>query len=81
MSPSGDPAGEIHVVSGSGSAVEVEVNLMGRDAASVRVSDESLGGRPTLRVLYPRMSIVYPPMGRWSNTNTNIRSDGTWAAT
>ena len=73
-----NPAGEVHIEAGSGSAVEVEVNAMGRDAASLSVSTQSLAGRPTLRVLYPHDRIVYPPMGRWSNTSTTVRSDGTW---
>lgn len=76
-----NPAGEIHVQAATGSAVEVEVTAQGRDAARLSVSDQSIAGRPTLRVLYPGNRIVYPPMGRWSNTNTSIRSDGTWGKT
>lgn len=74
-----NPAGEIHVAPATGNAVEVEVSLMGRDAGQVTVNDQPLAGRPTLRVLYPEgRSIVYPAMGRWSGTNTDIRKDGTW---
>ncbi len=73
-----NPAGEVHIEAASGNAVEVEVSPMGRDAASLTINDQPLGGRPTLRVLYPHDRIVYPPMGRWSNNNTSIRSDGTW---
>ena len=51
---------------------------MGRDAGELTINDQPLNGRPTLRVLYPHDHIVYPNMGRWSNTNTSIRSDGTW---
>jgi lia operon protein LiaG len=75
-----NPAGEVHIEATSGNAVEVEVSPMGRDASQLTINDQPLGGRPTLRVLYPHDRIVYPPMGRWSNTNTNIRSDGTWGA-
>src|SRR5207248_720528 len=57
----------------------VQVDLQGRDADRVRLDDQSLGGRPTLRVLYSDDRVVYPPMGRWSNTNTTMRSDGTWS--
>jgi len=73
-----NPAGEVKIEPGSGTAVEVLVNLMGPDAAEIRVSDEPLDGHPTLRVLYPARSIVYPPMGRFSNSGTTIRADGTW---
>src|SRR5438045_4127115 len=62
-----DPAGEVRFEPASGSAVEVVVSLMGDDASQVTVNDQALNGRPTLRVLYPGHTIVYPPMGRWSN--------------
>ena len=73
-----DPAGEVKIEAATGNAVEVEVSLMGSDAGEVKVSDQALGGRPTLRILYPGHTIIYPPMGRWSNSNTTIRDDGTW---
>lgn len=74
-----NPAGEVRMEPASGGAVEVVVSLMGRHASQVRVSDDQLGGHPTLRVIYPASRpIVYPPMGRWSSSNTTIRSDGTW---
>src|SRR5262249_14503115 len=56
-----NPAGQVKLEPATGSSVEVEVNILGRDASEVRVSDEPLEGRPTLRVLYPSSrSIVYP---------------------
>src|SRR5439155_7171615 len=74
-----NPAGQVRLEAATGSSVEVVVSLQGRDANEVRVSDEPLDGRPTLRVLYPwSRPIVYPPMGRWSNSGTTIRKDGTW---
>src|SRR5262245_57079720 len=73
-----DPAGEVHFEPATGNAVEVVVSLMGPDANEVTVSDQPLNGRPTLRVLYPGYTVIYPPMGRWSNSNTNVRGDGTW---
>jgi hypothetical protein len=73
-----NPAGEVRFEPATGNAVEVAVSLMGSDAADVTVNDQALNGRPTLRVLYPGHAIVYPPMGRWSNSNTTIRNDGTW---
>ncbi len=76
-----NPAGMIRVEAANGVNVEVDVTTQGRDAAALRISDEALAGKPTLRVLYPTNHIVYPPMGRWSNTNTTIRKDGTWGGT
>jgi hypothetical protein len=73
-----NPAGEVHIEAATGNAVQVDVSPMGHDAADLKIDDQPLGGRPTLRVLYPTDRIVYPPMGRWSNTNTSIHSDGTW---
>lgn len=76
-----NPAGNIRVEAATGANVEVDVNALGRDAAQLRISDEALNGRPTLRVLYPSHRIVYPPLGRWSNTTTSMRKDGTWGGT
>ena len=73
-----DPAGEVRFEPATGNAVEVVVTLMGSDANEVTVSDQPLNGRPTLRVLYPGYTVIYPPMGRWSNSNTTVRGDGTW---
>jgi len=73
-----NPAGEVRVEATSGSKVEVQVTTEGRDAGELEIRDEPMNGRPTLRVLYPTGRIVYPAMGRWSNTNSSIRRDGTW---
>lgn len=73
-----NPAGEVRIEPASGGAVTVEVTLTGRDAAELSVSDDAIGGHPTLRILYPQGPIVYPPMGRWSNTSSQIGRDGTW---
>lgn len=73
-----NPAGEVRVEATTGNQVEVVVTLAGRDAGELTVSTEAVSGRPSLRVLYPGNRIVSPPMGRWSNTNTSIRNDGTW---
>ena len=72
------PAGQVRIEAGTGNAVTVDVTLDGRDADDLQVSDEAVNGHPTLRVLYPTNTIVYPAMGRWSNSSTNIRRDGTW---
>jgi len=73
-----NPAGEVRIEASSGRDVEVVVTVAGRDAGELTVSTEPVGGRPALRVLYPGTRIVYPPLGRWSNTNRSIRRDGTW---
>jgi len=73
-----DPAGEVRFEPATGATVEVVVTLQGKDMGDVTVNDKALGSRPTLRVLYPGHTIIYPPMGRWSNSNTTIRDDGTW---
>ena len=73
-----DPAGEVKFEPATGNAVEVVVSIQGKDAGDVSVNDKALGSRPTLRVLYPGQTVIYPPMGRWSNSNTTIRDDGTW---
>jgi DUF4097 and DUF4098 domain-containing protein YvlB len=73
-----NPAGEIIIEPATGNVVEVVVSAMGRDAGKLSVSDAALGGRPTLRVLYPSRQIIYPKIGRFSNTSSEIHTDGTW---
>ncbi len=73
-----NPAGQVRIEPATRSSVEVTVTPAGRDAGQLTVSGQPIGGRSALRVLYPGNRIVYPPMGRWSNTSTSIRKDGTW---
>ena len=73
------PAGAVRIEATSGSSVIVEVTLGGPDASELKISDEKIDGRPTLRVLYPDNTITYPAMGHGSSTRTSIRSNGTWA--
>ena len=73
-----NPAGEVRIEAASGGNIQVEVSLQGPDAGQITLNDQSLGGLPTLRVLYPGHTIIYPPMGHWSNSNTTIHDDGTW---
>lgn len=72
-------AGEVRVVRGSGSEVVVRIDRGGRDASSLRIETGPIRGRSTLRVIYPDDEIVYPQMGRGSNTQTGVRSDGTFS--
>lgn len=71
-------AGEVEVRGGSGSDVVVEVRAGGEDRDRLRVETGRVGGRQTLRILYPDDRIVYPGR-RWSgNTTMRVRDDGTW---
>lgn len=71
-------AGQIEVRSGSGSAVVVELTRGGSDANQLAIETGEIDGRQTLRVIYPDDRIVYPEMGRGSNTEIRVRDDGTF---
>ena len=72
-------AGRMDVVRGTGSQVVVHVDAQGRDADGLRVEVGEIRGRNALRVIYPDDRIVYPEMGRGSNTNQRVRADGTFS--
>lgn len=71
-------AGQVRILAGSGPDVTVLVSRRGDDAGQLRVETGDLGGRATLRVIYPDDRIVYPGMGRGSSTDMRVRSDGTF---
>ena len=71
-------AGELHAVPGTGSDVVVEITRGGADAAKLTVQTGELRGRQTLRIVYPDDRIVYPKMGRNSNTTIEYDDDGTF---
>lgn len=71
-------AGKVEVVRGSGSDVVVRITRGGADAARLDVRTGDIDGRATLRIVYPDDEIVYPGMGRGSNTSMRVRSDGTF---
>jgi len=72
-------AGEIEVVGAAGSQVSVEVRRGGRDGAELSVQVGAIGGRETLRVIYPGDRVVYTAGSRWSgSTNLRVQRDGTW---
>jgi len=71
-------AGKVEVVRGSGSDVVVRVTRGGSDASKLDVRTGELGGRQTLRVMYPGDHVVYPGMGRGSNSSIRVRDDGTF---
>ena len=70
--------GQVRVEAGSAGDVVVEVTRGGDDAAKLDVQTGPLGGRQTLRVIYPDDDIVYPVMGFHSNTELEVREDGTF---
>ena len=71
-------AGRARLVAGNGSAVQVAVNALGRDADDLKIEQGPIRGRTTLRVIYPGDRVVYPEMGRGSNTSIHVRDDGTF---
>lgn len=71
-------AGRVEVVRGTGSEVVVRVTRGGAGASQLRIETGPVDGRATLRVVFPRDEIVYPAMGRGSNTSMRVRSDGTF---
>jgi hypothetical protein len=56
-------AGEMRIVSGTGSSVVVEVDAQGRDARRLTVEERTENGIRVLRVVYPEDRIVYPQDG------------------
>ncbi|NJD18977.1 MAG: DUF4097 domain-containing protein [Gemmatimonadetes bacterium] len=71
-------AGHASVVRGTGADVVVRVTRGGSDAARLEVETGLVEGRQTLRVRYPDDLVIYPEMGRGSNTNVRVRDDGTF---
>jgi lia operon protein LiaG len=70
-------AGEVSVEAGQGS-IGVQVSRGGGAAGQLRVEQGEIGGRETLRVIFPSDHIVYPPLGRGSSTQLRVRDDGTF---
>jgi hypothetical protein len=71
-------AGEITVTGVRGSEVTVQVMRGGRDASELDVEIGEIGGRQTLRVIYPSDRISYDGQGWGGTTNLRVRDDGTW---
>ena len=72
-----DLAGTVQIEAGSGDAVAVEVTRGGADLAQLRIAEGDLGGRATLRVIYPGDEVRYPALGDGS-TELYVREDGTF---
>ena len=71
-------AGVVRVERGGGREVTVEVRRGGRDGAKLKLESGDLKGRATLRVLYDADQVVYPKLGRWSNSTLSVANDGTF---
>src|SRR5687767_13620430 len=69
-------AGRMRAVAGTGDAVVVEITRGGADAAKLRVERGPIGGRETLRIVYPSDRVVYPDSR--SRTSMSVRGDGTF---
>jgi hypothetical protein len=70
-------AGTVTVEPGQGS-VSVQVVRGGRDAAKLTIERGEIGGRETLRVVYPANRIFYAGLERGSSTDLRVREDGTF---
>jgi lia operon protein LiaG len=73
-----DLVGAIRIVAATGSEVTAEVVREGSDAARLTVQSGELGGRQTLRVLFPGDRIAFADVGGWSRTRLRVRDDGTF---
>jgi hypothetical protein len=73
-----DLVGRVQVEQGSGSDVVVEVTRGGHDAKKLSIEVGEIRGRNSLRVRFPDDDIVYPELGRWSDSEFRVNSDGTF---
>jgi DUF4097 and DUF4098 domain-containing protein YvlB len=71
-------AGTVEIASGSGREVVVEVTRGGEDAERLQMEIREVDGREALIVRYPEGDVVYPAMGRRSNSQVGVRSDGSF---
>lgn len=69
-------AGEVRLEPTGGSQVIVEVTLGGADAGELEIETGRLGETDALRVVYPGDRVVYPAIGRGSNTTLRVRENG-----
>lgn len=70
--------GTVSLEAGSGADVVVEVTRRGADGDRLRVETGPVGGRETLRVIYPDDRIHYEEMGSRSRTEMSVTEEGTW---
>lgn len=69
-------AGHVDIVAGTGSEVAVSVTRGGADARKLRIEQGARDGVNDLRVVYPDDDIVYPALGRSSNSTVSYSRDG-----
>ncbi len=72
-------AGHVEIVPGSGSEVVVRIARHGDDADRLSIETGEIRGRETVRIVYPADQVVYPEMGRRSNTTQRVDDDGTFS--
>jgi lia operon protein LiaG len=70
-------AGHVDVVAGTGPDVVVEVRRGGHDAGMLKVESGPIGGKSTLRVIYPKGRIIYPE-GHAGTNHIHVSTDGTF---
>jgi hypothetical protein len=74
--------GSIRVEGGSGNEVSVTIERKGSDGARLKVETGAIGGRETLRVIYPEDRIVFAGnagnRGRWGRTQLKVSREGTF---
>lgn len=70
--------GEVTVEQGRGPAVMVELTRGGADGRALTVERGSIGGRETLRVIYPSDDIRYTTRWGRHSTELRVREDGTF---
>lgn len=73
-----DLVGHVELVRGSGSDVVVRVERGGDDGDRLRIETGEIGGRATLRIIFPDDQIVYRELGRGVNATLDVRDDGTF---
>jgi hypothetical protein len=71
--------GRLRAIAGTGDAVVVDITRAGTDAAKLKIETGPIGGRETLRIVYPSDRIVYPDLRR-SRTSIHVRDDGTFGS-
>lgn len=70
--------GEVVVEAGDAAGIVIEVTRGGRDAERLDIATLDIGGWQALRIGYPDERIIYPRLGRRSNTSFTIGEDGTF---
>lgn len=71
-------AGHLVIRGGEGTSTAVVVRREGPDASRIEIESGPLDDVPTLRVIFPEDRVVYPALGRGSNTYVRVRDDGTF---